>query len=54
MVHEMFLELLHKKLYLAPIKKPQRVIDLGTGTGIWAVDFGKFCLLGLGDARHEC
>ncbi|KAL1995838.1 hypothetical protein VTN49DRAFT_704 [Thermomyces lanuginosus] len=39
MVHEMFLELLHKKLYLAPIKKPQRVIDLGTGTGIWAVDF---------------
>ncbi|KAL1994792.1 hypothetical protein VTN49DRAFT_979 [Thermomyces lanuginosus] len=39
MFHEMCLQLLHRKLYLAPIEKPQRVIDLGTGTGIWAVDF---------------
>ncbi|KAL1989718.1 hypothetical protein VTN49DRAFT_6915 [Thermomyces lanuginosus] len=39
MVHEMCLVMLHRKLYLAPIKKPQRVIDLGTGTGIWAIDF---------------
>ncbi|KAL1992214.1 hypothetical protein VTN49DRAFT_4246 [Thermomyces lanuginosus] len=30
---------LHRKLYLAPIKNPQRVIDLATGTGIWAIDF---------------
>ncbi|KKA25952.1 UMTA methyltransferase family protein [Rasamsonia emersonii CBS 393.64] len=29
-----------RKLYLAPLKSPQRVIDLGTGTGIWAIDFG--------------
>jgi methylase of polypeptide subunit release factors len=31
------------KLYLAPIskeKKLHRVADLGTGTGIWAIDFG--------------
>ncbi|KAF2817315.1 S-adenosyl-L-methionine-dependent methyltransferase [Mytilinidion resinicola] len=27
------------KLFLAPIKNPQRVIDVGTGTGIWAIDF---------------
>lgn len=30
------------KLYLAPIPKEQklhRVADLGTGTGIWAIDF---------------
>ncbi|KAK1993919.1 S-adenosyl-L-methionine-dependent methyltransferase [Colletotrichum falcatum] len=28
------------KLFLAPIgDKPQRVLDLGTGTGIWAIDF---------------
>lgn len=42
MMHEMFLVLLHRKLYLAPIKHPQRVMDLGTGTGIWAIDFGAF------------
>ncbi|KAL1978368.1 hypothetical protein VTN31DRAFT_1227 [Thermomyces dupontii] len=37
--HELCLTLMHRKLYLAPIKNPQRVIDLGTGTGIWAIDF---------------
>ena len=41
MIHEMCLVLLRQKLYLAPIKSPKRVIDLGTGTGMWAVDFGK-------------
>ncbi|KAL1995164.1 hypothetical protein VTN49DRAFT_1351 [Thermomyces lanuginosus] len=39
MVHELNLRLLDRKLYLAPIKNPQRVIDLATGTGIWAIDF---------------
>ncbi|KAL1993329.1 hypothetical protein VTN49DRAFT_3278 [Thermomyces lanuginosus] len=39
MLHELSLQLLHRKLYLAPIKNPQRVIDLATGTGIWAIDF---------------
>ncbi|KAL1995846.1 hypothetical protein VTN49DRAFT_712 [Thermomyces lanuginosus] len=39
MVHEMCLLVLHRKLYLAPIEKPQRVIDLATGTGLWAIDF---------------
>ncbi|KAL1983476.1 hypothetical protein VTN96DRAFT_10297 [Rasamsonia emersonii] len=39
MVHEMVLTMMHRKLFLAPIKSPQRVIDLGTGTGIWAIDF---------------
>lgn len=26
-------------LYKAPIEKPQRVLDLGTGTGIWCIDY---------------
>ena len=34
--------LLKGKLGLAPIKDPQEVLDLGTGTGIWAIDFGTF------------
>lgn len=42
MLHEMCLLVLYRKLYLAPIKYPQRVVDLGTGTGIWALDFGRF------------
>lgn len=40
MVHEMVLTMMHRKLFLAPIKSPQRAIDLGTGTGIWTIDFG--------------
>lgn len=31
------------KLFTAPIPKEQtlhRVLDVGTGTGIWAIDFG--------------
>jgi ubiquinone/menaquinone biosynthesis C-methylase UbiE len=30
------------KLNLAPIgPDPKNVLDLGTGTGTWAIDFGK-------------
>lgn len=32
---------LHDELYLAPIKEPQSVLDIGTGTGIWAIEFGS-------------
>jgi ubiquinone/menaquinone biosynthesis C-methylase UbiE len=27
------------KLFLAPLDKPAKVLDVGTGTGIWAIDF---------------
>lgn len=38
--HEMFTLLLDGKLFLAPIgDRPQKVIDIGTGTGIWAIEF---------------
>ncbi|KAJ5678962.1 methyltransferase [Penicillium macrosclerotiorum] len=33
--------LLKGELHLAPVKNPVRVLDLGTGTGIWAIDFAE-------------
>lgn len=39
MLHEMMMVLLDRKLFRAPVKSPRRVIDLGTGTGIWAIQF---------------
>lgn len=41
----MFLLTLNNKLFLAPINNPKRIIDVGTGLGIWAsyglqLDFG--------------
>ena len=39
LVHHIYSLLLDGKLYLAPVgKTPQRILDLGTGTGIWAMD----------------
>jgi ubiquinone/menaquinone biosynthesis C-methylase UbiE len=32
---------LDERLYLAPIKQDvQNVLDVGTGTGLWAIEFG--------------
>ncbi|KAF2732352.1 S-adenosyl-L-methionine-dependent methyltransferase [Polyplosphaeria fusca] len=40
LLHHIFLLLLNGKLYDAPLPNPpSRVLDLGTGTGIWAIDF---------------
>jgi ubiquinone/menaquinone biosynthesis C-methylase UbiE len=40
--HEMLLLAMDNKLFFAPIaESPQRVLDVGTGTGIWAVDFAE-------------
>lgn len=39
MHHEIMLQLLEGKIHLALIgDSPQRILDIGTGTGIWAVD----------------
>jgi SAM-dependent methyltransferase len=40
LLHSQMMLLLDNNLYFAPIKNPGRVLDLGTGTGIWAIDFG--------------
>jgi methylase of polypeptide subunit release factors len=43
--HHLFLLTLDGKLYNAPIQDLpgglHNVLDIGTGTGIWAIDFGK-------------
>jgi len=39
-LHHTYLLLFDGKLYQAPIgPNPQKVLDVGTGTGIWAIDF---------------
>ncbi len=46
MKHAMIVNLMNGKLHLAPLENPQRVLDVGTGTGIWAIDskpFLTFC-----------
>ncbi|KAF7559149.1 hypothetical protein G7046_g5007 [Stylonectria norvegica] len=40
-IHNGLLMLLDDRLFLAPLgRNPGRVLDVGTGTGIWAIDFG--------------
>lgn len=42
LVHHIYKILLGGELHLAPLSKNvQRVLDLGTGTGIWALDFAE-------------
>lgn len=42
--HHVFTMLYKGNLCRAPINKPARVLDVGTGTGIWAMDFGEYVL----------
>ncbi|ORY63892.1 S-adenosyl-L-methionine-dependent methyltransferase [Pseudomassariella vexata] len=39
MFHEVWLQLLDRQLGLAPVKSPLNVLDIATGTGIWAFQF---------------
>lgn len=48
--HHVFLLRLGGKLFLAPIENPQKIMDVGTGTGIWAIqvaeDFPEAAVMG--------
>jgi SAM-dependent methyltransferase len=37
--HQIYRLCLDGWLYRSPIKNPKKVLDIGTGTGIWAIDF---------------
>ncbi|KAH8902087.1 S-adenosyl-L-methionine-dependent methyltransferase [Coniochaeta sp. PMI_546] len=37
--HDIALLIHHGKLCVAPVNSPARVLDIGTGTGIWAIEF---------------
>ncbi|KAH8885316.1 S-adenosyl-L-methionine-dependent methyltransferase [Thozetella sp. PMI_491] len=39
--HHSFKIMLNGKLNLAPIPPPSRALDVGTGTGIWAIEFAQ-------------
>lgn len=32
---------LKDRLFKAPLKNPQRILDIGCGTGIWAIEMGE-------------
>jgi len=38
MKHAMVVSVCDGQLHFAPISHPQRILDIGTGTGIWAID----------------
>src|SRR3954447_5085783 len=39
--HQLWLITLYDELSLSPIKNPHRVLDIGTGTGIWAIEYAN-------------
>jgi tRNA G46 methylase TrmB len=39
-IHHTSCLIMDGKLNFAPVKAPRKVLDVGTGTGIWAMDFG--------------
>lgn len=38
MKHAMIVSLCDGRLHFAPLKSPEKILDVGTGTGIWAID----------------
>jgi hypothetical protein len=40
LTYHSILRMFDGKPFFAPIENPQRIVDMGTGTGIWVVDVG--------------
>ncbi|KAK5657918.1 hypothetical protein OQA88_2467 [Cercophora sp. LCS_1] len=38
MKHAMIVNLCDGRLHFAPLERPKKILDIGTGTGIWAID----------------
>lgn len=36
--HHLCILTLRDRLFLAPVEEPRHILDLGTGTGTWAID----------------
>ena len=39
--HHVMMLLCNGYLHLAPLVNPKRILDIGTGTGIWAIEMGE-------------
>lgn len=39
--HHLFRMTMNGSLYAAPVSNPQNVLDIATGTGIWAIEFAE-------------
>ncbi|ORY11164.1 S-adenosyl-L-methionine-dependent methyltransferase [Clohesyomyces aquaticus] len=39
-VHHMLKKAIGDRLFVAPVPEPHRILDVGTGTGIWAIEMG--------------
>lgn len=45
MQHHMFKLVNDGKLFFAPIQDPKRILDVGTGSGIWPIELGTSRML---------
>ncbi len=55
MVHQMFDLAMGDRLYLAPLKEHiSRILDIGTGTEIWAMQMGQQQLRLNADSASAC
>ncbi|KAK8112261.1 uncharacterized protein PG998_008718 [Apiospora kogelbergensis] len=52
--HQICTKLFKGRLALAPIENPVRVLDMGTGTGIWAIEFVTGSVLPRGQRPPNC
>ena len=42
--YETFSLLFEGQLFFAPLKNPKRALDIGTGSGLWAIEMGVYFL----------